>query len=564
MKRRQAIRVGLAVVAAGGLAGSLSTVLPISATATETAKDQSDTGAKAASGADGPATKLDWGQCPDGTVVVPDAPPLECATVAVPLDYDKPDGRTIDVMISRLASQDPSKRRGVLLLNPGGPGGAGLSLPSDVASLGIPSSVLDSYDLIGFDPRGVGHSAPVSCGFEADQFYRGNIPPYATDAASVAEQAEVAKGVAERCAANDEDGTLRHMSTPNTARDMERIRVALGEQKINYFGLSYGSSLGAAYTAMFPERSDRIILDSNVGNTALDSAGLRRFGLGMELAFGGFATWAAERDSAYELGGTPAEVRKNYVELAERLDEKPIAGVDGATFRLIVFASLYRESMFPVAAQQWQALAASDEAEVRRQLERQPLHERNLPGVGPAPVPDPAANAPELSPYDNAWSSFLAVTCNDSTWPRSVEAYQRNVEIDRKRYPLYGAAGANITPCAFWPYEVEQEPVEMDDKGPSNILVLQNLRDPATPLRGGELLREGFGDRARLVTIDQHGHGAYVFSDNACTTNVATRYLVEGEMPENDTHCAASKGSGLKLDEAQKQQRAETLERLGR
>jgi pimeloyl-ACP methyl ester carboxylesterase len=508
---------------------------------------------------------LGWGACPEGAVTGPVAPQVQCTTVPVPLDYTTPEGKTIEIMISRLASQNPAKRRGVLLLNPGGPGGAGLSQPADLVSLGLPASVSDSYDLIGMDPRGVGHSAPVSCGFTVEQGHTGNIPPYAPDAAAVAEQAKVAKAVADQCAANDQDGTLRHMSTANTARDMDRIRTALGEQKISYFGVSYGSALGAAYASLFPERTERVVLDSNVGGTAFDIEGVRRFGLGAEQRFPDFAKFAAARHASYGLGRTPGEVRRNYFELAERLDREPVGPVNGAMFRLVVFAGMYADFQFPQTAQLWQSLAVSDQGAVRRHLDDARMSRwPGLPGLGASPTSSAsgAADAATPSPFDNTWSAFLAVTCNDSTWPGDVATYQQNVVIDRVRYPLFGAASANISPCAYWPYEPAEPPVQIIDDGPSNVLIVQNLRDPATPHLGGVLLRMAFGDRAQLVSIDQGGHGAYVYDDNPCGLNVTTTYLVEGERP-GDTYCPASNESGLKLDAAAERLRAETLDRLG-
>ncbi|HEV7980144.1 alpha/beta fold hydrolase [Amycolatopsis sp.] len=207
------------------------------------------------------ATQVAWGACPEDVVAEAAPSQLDCATVPVPVDYADPASSEIDIMISRLASKNPSKRRGILLLNPGGPGGSGLAFPAFLVARGLPASVTDSYDVIGMDTRGIGHSAPVSCGFTADGPYLGNIPPYAADDAAVVERAKVVKGVAEQCARNDRDGHLRHLTTANTARDLDRIRAALGEEKANFLGFSYGSALGAAYASLFPERADRIVLD---------------------------------------------------------------------------------------------------------------------------------------------------------------------------------------------------------------------------------------------------------------------------------------------------------------
>ncbi len=120
-----------------------------------------------------------------------------------------------------------------------------------------------------------------------------------------------------------------------------------------------------------------------------------------------------------------------------------------------------------------------------------------------------------------------------------MRTYQRNVAVDRLRHPMFGAAAANITPCAFWPSEPVEPPVRITDDGPSNVLILQNLRDPATPLAGAKDLRRAFGDRARMVTADQGGHLAYLFLDNTCANDVATEFLVTGKRPHRDLFCRA-------------------------
>ncbi|MEU4314194.1 alpha/beta hydrolase [Nocardia sp. NPDC024068] len=460
-----------------------------------------------------PAAQVHWGACPAD---VPNDPPvLQCATVPVPLDYRDPGGAQIEIMISRLAAKNPDERRGVLLLNPGGPGGSGLGFAQLLVSQGMPESVLDSYDLIGMDTRGIGHSAPVSCGFTTDQPYYGNIPPHAADDAAVTERAAIVKGVADQCAANDHEGRLRHMSTANTARDLDRIRAALGERKASFLGYSYGTALGAAYASMFPESSDRVVLDSNIGDTFLDQDGMRRYARGTEETFPDFAKWAAERHDTYGLGRTPDEVRDTYFTLAGKLDRTPVDGIDGSIFRLASFVTLYSPRSYEQAAQQWQSLLAA----------------------GPPP-PNPPVDPPAPSPGDSPWSIFLAVTCNDVEWPEDVRSYQRAVAQDRETYPLYGSSAANIMPCAYWQPPLEP-PVAISEDGPG-VLIVQNRRDPVTPLRGGELLDEKFGERSRLVRVDASGHGAYILGDNPCAMDVTTRYLVDGTMPERDVSCPAA------------------------
>jgi pimeloyl-ACP methyl ester carboxylesterase len=506
------------VIAVLGLVGAMLAIIPATAGGSTTEDPPAGTG-PVVTDASAATPALRWEACPEDVTVPPVLlGQVQCSKVPVPLDYSNPDGTRIDIMVSRIASTKPEKRRGVLMFNPGGPGGTGLDQPGFMVSKGLPASVMDAYDLIGMDTRGVGHSAAVSCGITADDEYWANIPPFAPDDAAVTRQAGIAKDVAVRCAANDKQGRLRHLTTANMARDLDRIRAALGEPKASFYGASYGSALGAAYTSMFPDSTDRVVLDSIVGDTHLDRDGLRRFALGMEQTFPDFAKWAAERHDSYGLGRTPQQVRKTYFSIAERLDRKPAAdGVTGALFRAITFGSLYNPIQYGELARNWQRLSDAE-------------------GAAQAPAPPPVdPSAP--NPADNALTVFLAVTCNAVQWPGDVETYRQAVAEDRKRLPLFGAASANILPCAFWPYDPAEPPVAVSHTGPRNVLILQNRHDPVTPLAGGTSLRDKFGERARLVTVNGSGHGVYVLGGNACALNVTTEYLVDGTMPTGDRTC---------------------------
>ncbi|SNT29201.1 alpha/beta hydrolase [Rhodococcoides kyotonense] len=458
---------------------------------------------------------LQWTTCPDGVENPETGPPrLQCATVPVPLDYDDPDGEQIDLTISRLQSENPDERRGSLMLNPGGPGGTGLDQPNFLVQQGMPQEVLDSYDLIGIDTRGIGHSSPISCGFTDDVEYYGAVPPYAFDDAAFAEQAKTAEEVADRCAANN-DGRTQHVTTANMARDLDSIRAALGEEKGNFLGYSYGTALGAAYASLFPDTSDRIVLDSNIGDTHLDQDGMRSYAVGMEDTFPDFENWAAQRNEQYGLGSTPEQVRDTYFSLADKLDRTPVEGVDGRAFRLAAFVTLYNPASYDAAAENWAYL-------------RQ------------APPSDQVSAISSLAPQmDNNWSVFLAVTCNDVKWPDDPAAYQQAVKEDRTEYPLFGAAAANIMPCAYWQIDQTEPPVEVNDDGPTNILVAQHQRDPVTPMLNGELIDDKFGDRSRLLTVDGSGHGVYNLGKNPCAQDVITDYLVDGTMPDEDVTCPA-------------------------
>ncbi|GGU45822.1 alpha/beta hydrolase [Nocardioides albus] len=457
-----------------------------------------------------------WGKCPAEISPVPIPKGMQCGTLKVPLDYSEPDGRKIDIAISRLASTKPDERRGILVTNPGGPA-AGESYPAMLVATGLPQSVRDSYDVIGFDPRGIGRSTPVTCDLTPEQQLTGNIPPYALDAADVTERAAQSKQIAQQCATSETAWMLPHVSPANTARDMDRIRAALGESKLSYAGASWGTHLGAVYATMFPQRGDRIVLDSNMGPGGWDYASDRLWSQGVEDTFPAFARFAAANHREYDLGTTPRQVRAKFFELAEQLEKKPIQTPDGpfdqVAFRLVNFALLYGPTQLPLLADIWKAVDA------------------NQP-------PPPLPGGGTVTDAENLVSGRYYMICNDSRWPRSVATYQRNVAVDRIRYPLFGAAGANITPCAFWPDPAEPQ-VRITDRGPANVLMVQNLRDPATPLAGAREMRKTLGQRATMVTADQSGHGVYPGGRNRCANHAVTRYLTTGERPTRDYHCSA-------------------------
>lgn len=297
----------------------------------------------------------------------------QCATLKVPLDYSDPGGKRIDIAISRLKASSAKERRGVLLLSPGGPGGPGLSMPVDPA-LNIPQEVKRQYDLIGFDPRGVGQSSPVSCGLTDEE--RNDERPYRAE--TFAKDVEWARTVADKCRAEAGD-TLRHLTTRNTARDMDVIRAVLGERKISYLGYSYGTYLGAVYTQMFPRRTDRFVLDSATDPARVWRGMFQGMAEGAEPAFTRWSEWTARRHTTYRLGNTPAEVRETFWKLIARADREPIdsggSPLTGDEIRSELRATFPRVRV-----------AAERVAELKRAAEgRKPVSVRHA-RTGPGPV----------------------------------------------------------------------------------------------------------------------------------------------------------------------------------
>ncbi|MFE0100073.1 alpha/beta hydrolase [Streptomyces sp. NPDC059009] len=455
-------------------------------------------------------------QTPQWKRCSPDQPAkFQCATIQVPLDYGDPDGKIIDVAISRIKASDPGKRRGVLLMNPGGPGGPGLDLPLE-GDESLPKPVKERYDLIGFDPRGIGESTPLSCGMSAEDKVWPR--PFRDFGANVA----WARTVADKCRAK-EGGTLRHITTNNTARDMDVMRAALGERKISYFGVSYGTGLGAVYTQLFPDRADRFVLDSSVDPKRMWREMFRMWGPEVEPAFARWSKWTAARDATYHLGATPAAVSKTFWDIVRQADREPIVvgdrKLDGAQIR-----EGLRAEFFTVKS------AAELVATLKKAAAGEPV-----PSIPQEPD----------GPGDNGVSALWTIVCSDTgSWPRDPETYRRDSAADERRYPLYGDFASGITPCAFWDKPVEE--VATVDNHVRTLLV-QNEWDSQTPLRAAQSMHRALKG-SRMVTVDEgEGHGV-LYGQNEpqspCANDAATRYLVTGRLPGKDVTCHAVPGQG--------------------
>ncbi|MFJ1705157.1 alpha/beta hydrolase [Kitasatospora sp. NPDC088346] len=458
---------------------------------------------------------LVWGGCAGGG-----APQQQCATVSVPLDYRHPGGQRIDLAVSRIASANPELRRGSLVLIPGGPGGTGLNTPSAVLGK-LPQEVRDRYDLIGFDPRGVGRSTPVDCGLAHEDLAMVRLRPWPAADGSVDRNTATARRIAETCLHNG-GPVLRSISTANEARDLDRIRQALGERRISAWGVSYGTYAGAVYASMFPQHTDRILLDSNddPDPAKVGRGWLAAYGTGVEDRFPDFAAWAAAPGNPDRLAATAAEVRPLLLDLAARLDREPLpwpganpAVLDGNVLRQTMVDALYDDERFPVLAR------------------------LVLAGLGSRPMP--AVQGPPEAVLQNTVAVSVGTLCNDVAWPRPAGGYARAVAEERAAHPLTAGMPVNVMPCALWPQPAEP-PVVVTSHGPSNVLLVQNLRDPATPYAGALKLRQAFGGRARMVAVDSGGHDAYLANGNACGDALVTDFLVTGRRPAADTRCPAA------------------------
>ncbi|MEV5506476.1 alpha/beta hydrolase [Streptomyces orinoci] len=440
-----------------------------------------------------PHGTLGWQTCAD-------APGRECAELSVPLDYREPDGPHTRLAVYRLRSDHPEARRGTLLLIAGGPGGAGKQM---LAAEGerVRAATKGAYDIVAFDPRGVGGSTPTSCQLDPDDRKLAKLRGWPGPGGDIGENVARSRRIAAAC---DRNGgpLLRSLSTANEVRDIDQLRQALGERKLSAWGRSYGTYVGAWYAQQYPQHTDRWVLDSNDDpDPALVARGwLAHMAKGAEDRFPDFAKWAA----AHGLAKRPQDVRPMFLALAARLDRQP--GGQGNELRNTLQMSLYSDGSFQALGDAIRAAQAG------------------------RPLPSPAAS-------DQEAAVMVATICNDARWPGEVAGYARAVATDRVRYPLTNGMPANITPCAFWKNAPADRPVRIDGHGPANVLMVQNLRDPATPYRYALRMREAFGKRARLVSVDSGGHGAYLANGNACGDAAVTAFLTEGRRPGHDLIC---------------------------
>jgi len=453
---------------------------------------------------------------------------FQCATIKVPLDYGRPDGRTIKLAVSRLRTAVPGKRHGALLFNPGGPGGEGLHMPVMMKEA-LPKKVRESYDLVGFDPRGVGRSSPLTCGLTgAEQ----NIEhPYRAETFS--KDVKWARTVADKCRAKNGD-TLPYITTRNTARDMDVLRAVLGEKKISYLGYSYGTYLGAVYAQMFPERTDRFVLDSAVDPARVWRGMIQVWAEGTEPAFTRWTRWTAQHHRTYKLGATPAKVRKTFWDLIARADRPPIVDGDEKITGDDIRAFLRAEFFSPQSA-------AQSVADYKKAAEGRAPHGRSTAPDEPQAPSRSGARAAE-PPADNGAAVFWSVVCGDTAaWPRDPEQYRRDAIRDKARYPLYGDFGSNITPCAFW--DEPAEPVTTVDNS-VGLLTVQNQWDSQTPLVSGLGMHRALKGSRLVYVKGGEGHGVYGSDPSSCADRTVNAYLSDGKLPAKDVTCKPPRQPG--------------------
>ncbi|MFF0485756.1 alpha/beta hydrolase [Streptomyces sp. NPDC004435] len=448
---------------------------------------------------------------------------FQCATLRAPLDYAKPDGPEIRLAVSRVRASGPGQRIGSLLVNPGGPGGSAVDYLQGYAGIGYPEPVRARYDIVAVDPRGVGRSEPVDCltGPEMDTYTQVDQTP--DDEAEVQALTASFKRFAAGC--EKRSGTvLPHVSTVETARDMDIARAVLGDEKLHYVGASYGTFLGATYAELFPGRVGRFVLDGAM-DPSLSALDLNRDQTaGFETAFAAFAADCVALPDCPLGTGTVAEAGEALRGFFRATDAEPVPTGDdrelGESLATTgVIAAMYDEGAWP---QLREALTRAIGGEGSSLLAlADSYYEREPDGS-----------------YANLMFANAAVNCLDLPAAYLDPAgAQRAVPSFDKVSPVFGTglAWAALN-CTYWPSPATGRPHRITAEGAAPILVVGTTRDPATPYKWAESLADQLSS-GTLLTYEGDGHTAYGRGSDCVDTAVNT-YLLEGTPPTGGKRCS--------------------------
>jgi pimeloyl-ACP methyl ester carboxylesterase len=443
---------------------------------------------------------------------------LQCATLRVPVDYANPAGGTLDLALARRPARSPSARIGSLVFNPGGPGDSGIdALPHELQAL--TPALQNRFDIVSWDPRGIGRSAPIRCqtagGGQSSSGEAGPpVDPVPTTDADRQRLADAYRAYGDLCARVH--GTyLKFVGTDSTAEDLERIRVALGDERLTFIGHSSGTLLGAIYAERYPQRVRALVLDGPI-DPSLDLIGMTRAqAVAFERTLDGFFAWcASDPGCAWRPG---ADLRAGFLALIDRVRREPLSAPDGERVGVSelftgVMGRLYARSRWPSLSQ---ALGAAEQGDGAP-----------LAGLSNRYVNGGASN------FADARSS---ITCADHPAPRDPAAYPALADAAAAQAPVFGPlfTWAALS-CGVWPVPVALQPHPVRAPGSPPILVVGTTGDPATPQAWAESLA---GQLAQGVLVLRQGteHVAYYYS--SCVRSIVDAYLVDGRLPADGTTC---------------------------
>jgi pimeloyl-ACP methyl ester carboxylesterase len=463
------------------------------------------------------AATLDWQDCGEG---------FQCATAEVPRDYDRPDGRTLDLAVARLPATDQSRRIGSLFVNPGGPGAGAAEFIRGNKELF--ASLNDRFDIVGFDPRGTGESeGAIDCKVnqETDGVYS---QPFTTpENLDVGAFVGKVKGYVQRCVELSRE-ILPYASTANGARDMDFLREAVGDKKLTYLGFSYGTFLGATYASLFPRRYRALVLDGPLDadqyiNRPLEN--LSEQTAGFERAINRLFQACAAQQDVCRFGGTdPLDA---FDQLVEHANQSPLPAqgpdprpVDGDDFLAAAVLATYNKGFWGLLAEALELAAAGDGTGIR--VLANAFYGRNDDGT-----------------YDPGTDRYFTLSALDQRYPTDVRTYLTAGNHSWGQYDHFwfnnGYAELNWGLFPIRPRDAYYGPFEASDSAPT-VLVVNTTYDPATPFRGGKRLVRQLGN-ARMLTMRGDGHTAYGGNSPSCIDPAVDAYLEAGTLPPDGTSC---------------------------
>lgn len=509
--RRAAVAVLATAVTTSGVLGAGAALASGSSAPGPTGTSTSATGST------GPSS-LRWAKCP-----IKGAPAaLQCAEVPVPVDWSKPNGAKTAIIIDRLKAKDPSKSEGDLLINPGGPGGSGTVYPYE-ESLGAPAypaSVAEHWNLVGFDPRGIGASAPLKASAKLFN-QRENLFPRTEQQfdALVAHNRALSESFAK-----DSGPLAAHVDTESVARDMDAIRAALGDPKLNYVGLSYGTQVGAEYADLFPSRVGRFLLDANFDSDTTQAEEVRVEGAAYSNELKRWGAWATSSKSSALHGHNAL---KAFTSLAAKADTRPIPapGCKAGNCRATVDGQEIRADAQDFLAETFTSAAGP-----------------GWPGLAKAVLSAEHGNATALSaPRATSNSSpaisasGLAVECLDEPSSTNWKKLHALGQADRRANPLTGGLSQSYEvamECAGWTLPAQDPRFRIDDPHTAPILMVNATHDPETSLTWAKGLHSELPESVLLIR-NGDGHGSWLVPGK--TRAAEARYLVSGTLPKPGT-----------------------------
>jgi pimeloyl-ACP methyl ester carboxylesterase len=491
------------------------------------------------------APSIAWAPCAD-------APQVDCGTLSVPLDYRKPGGPTIKLALERRKADDQAHKIGSLFVNPGGPGGSGRTYGRNAERV-FGKSVVSRFDVIGFDPRGIGLSTPLQC-VPTDAEWEallGAVPSVPISNGEVSDTLANFKKYTSACAKNA-GPLINHMSTLNVVKDLDLMRQAVGDPKLSYVGFSYGTLIGATYVNVFPNKVRAVVLDGPVDanrrtndriSNKLDRAG------GFETALSGFLTACQAAGPACAFFGGSTTPRQKFDQLRERLRTGPLStGGTGvvtiSSFTDGIGTALYRlDRLAPLATELKRVYtAAFGSAAAKQSAAPTPLMMLGQRRVGPStdarPGIEPKAAAADAYSY-NGVDTLFAVNCVDAPMPRDPKKYPAIADAYERVHRTFGRTELfGEMACATWPKTGDERYAGPWNKPTSApVLVIGQTYDPATPYSMATQLTFELAN-AQLLTIDGFGHCSQA---SVCSATARADYLLTGQLPPPGSRCSQDK-----------------------